>query len=601
MVDPADKNAKLSMSGMAQGDTALRVDKPGLTSAPVIGALEYEGRSVIVRHGDTIASALVAAGIVTFRHDNVGSRRGIFCGMGVCTECAVTVDGEQGRLACLEKARPGSSVAGDASIRSPTRVTLAARRKASAAGNSHRCELLVVGAGPAGLRAALAAKRAGVEVLIVDERPALGGQYFKQPAAARIADPGRLDAQYSGGRELLDAVQNAGVAVLSGVRLWGLHRTTSGVEAFLSPKHYAVAKTIIFATGAYERGVPFPGWTLPGVMQTGAAQTLLRSYLVAPGRRVLVSGNGPLNLQVAAELCEAGVEVVAVAELAKVVSPSKFMALVRMGVASPKLVREGANYIARLRRHRVPLLFGSSVVDVRGRDCVEMGVVARIGKTGRIITGSERSFAVDAVLTGFGFVPSGDLARGLGCVARRDAQTGAAVVVRDWRGRTSVERVWIVGDGSGIQGAQVAQAMGELAGIDVARVLGRHISSGLADKESRARRWLRRSVAFQEGLWRLFAAPSLTLQLTSGETVVCRCEGVRRSTLETALVPWTGSAGVVKRLTRAGMGKCQGRYCGPLVVELAAKCSGTAYDDRSGFAPQYPVIPTQVQVMASTP
>lgn len=606
------------------------MSKAGLTEAPGTVQFSYDGQPLVARDGDSIAAAVVAAGAGGFRHDGRGGRRGVFCGMGVCTECAVTVDGEAGHLACLEKCRQGACVEGSPAVRplgwaghsqrtvrpgsarGPGSIkprSLAARPTATGiqVEKRHMFELVIVGAGPGGLSAALAARRAGVDVLVVDERPVLGGQYFKQPASALVEQPGLLDAQYQRGRELLTALADAGVPVLAGARAWGLRRTGEHFEAFVTPvdgalgavPSHVLAQAVVLAAGAYERGVPFPGWTLPGVMQTGAAQTLLRSYLVVPGQRVLVSGNGPLNIQVAAELAEAGVEVVAVAELARLARAANLSPLLRMGVAAPALLAEGGRYVQVLLRHHVPLLFGACVVAVRGERRAELGVVARVDGRGRPVHGSQRSFRVDAVLTGFGFVPSADLARTLGCVTRWDHPTGTVVIERDQYGRTSVDRAWVVGDGGAVEGAHVAQAMGVLAGVDAARALGRAVGGHLAADERRAQWRLRRARQFQRALWQLYAAPVLTDQLADNETLICRCEGVTLGDIQAALVPWSASVGALKRRTRAGMGKCQGRYCGLLLGALVANESGVQPDGRAGFAPQLPHLPVRLRAIAS--
>src|SRR5439155_1466985 len=164
-----------------------------------------------------------------------------------------------------------------------------------------RCDVLVVGAGPAGVAAALAARRAGADVLVIDERVEPGGQFYKPLAPSHQARRS-VDAQFAAGQALCNEVAAAGVQVLQGAQAWaafGAHEV-----GILHGGHAKVARCrqLVIAAGAYERPMPFPGWTLPGVMTTGAGQTLARAYRVAPGQRVLVAGNGPLNLQLAAEL-----------------------------------------------------------------------------------------------------------------------------------------------------------------------------------------------------------------------------------------------------------------------------------------------------------
>jgi len=573
----------------------VRITKPGIKAGPTSTTIFFQGEQVPARPGESVAAALVGSGHYACRETHGGTKRGLFCGMGLCNECALTIDGVPGRLACMEKVLPGMAVSLCPAVR-----PLPVREACNLPEEEHAVEVLVVGAGPAGLSAALAARRAGAGVLIVDERHQAGGQFFKQPVVSPGSgvDTRLLDSQYRSGMRLLEEVAGSGAELLTGVRVWGhdgpneLYALAAGRRIVLHPR------ALVLATGAFERSAPFPGWALPGVMTTGAAQTLLRSYLVAPGERVLISGNGPLNLQVAAELVEAGARVVAVAETAALWDPRRAVHLARMALSAPNYLLRGASYLATLRRARVPLLPGSAVVEVIGNGQAEKAFVARLDRTGRPVPGSRRTFDVDAVCVGYGFVPSSELARSLGC--RQGYARGiGAWIETDRRGRTSVPGVWVVGDGGRVGGAEVAQATAILAGLDVAESLGYRRGPALEATRRSAERALGRAEAFQRGLWALFRAPTLIDQLATPETLVCRCEEVTLAQLLASAEPWLAAAGSMKRVTRAGMGKCQGRYCSPVLVELAAQISGVEPGARAGFAPQAPFSPTPLSAVAS--
>nr|WP_281381549.1 FAD-dependent oxidoreductase [Conexibacter arvalis] len=481
----------------------------------------------------------------------------------------------------------------------PDLAALAARDEetagAPAPARERVCDLLVVGGGPAGLAAAVAAAEAGLDVVLADERAKLGGQYYKQPPEALVSDERRLDAQYRSGRRLIARARAAGVELLAGVQIWGapavdeLLATTPDGDLTLRPR------ALIAATGAYERGVPLPGWTLPGVITTGAAQTLLRAYQVAPGTRVLVSGNGPLNMQVAAELVRGGAKVVALAELARLTDPRRAPALARMAAAAPDLIVQGAGYGATLARGRVPVLHGRALVRAEGDGRVERATVAKIDADGRAVPGSEKSYEVDAVCVGFGFLPSNELARSLGATHRWSKQEGGFVVERSSRGRTSVDGLWVVGDGGGIGGARVAQAAGTLAGLDAVRSLGRTVPEAQAAVERSAEREHARARRFQDALWTAYAAPRLVDQLAAPDTPVCRCENVPLRAVEEAFDAGMGHIGAVKRVTRAGMGGCQGRYCGGLLAEIGARRAARPPEELDLFAPSAPFKPRRIE------
>src|SRR5262245_44185860 len=283
--------------------------------APLAGdriAFLFEGREIEGRKGETVAAALTAAGILSIRRTRNGASRGVFCGMGVCQDCLVAINGRSNQRACMTKLEPGMRGMGQGL--SPAQPgTTPAKSPVSPARD---CDVLVVGGGPAGLSAAAVAAETGAIVVLVDDRPVPGGQFYKQPLPELALPPQRLaDRQFSKGRALIARAQAAGVLFVRGTVFDAEPPSVIALESDGRAARIA-GRRLILATGAFERGRPVPGWTLPGVMTTGAAQTLLRSYGVVPGRQVLIAGNGPLNLQVALELHRAGATIVAIVEAA---------------------------------------------------------------------------------------------------------------------------------------------------------------------------------------------------------------------------------------------------------------------------------------------
>jgi NADPH-dependent 2,4-dienoyl-CoA reductase/sulfur reductase-like enzyme len=564
---------------------------------PPTCAFSFEGRPIAYATGMTLAAALVAAGELGLRETRDGTgRRGVFCGMGVCQECLVAVDGQNGRRACMTPARSGLTVTRQPArpeLDDGDRETVRPLSPAVAGAECHATpDVLVVGGGAGGLSAAAAAAEAGLRVVLLDERAKLGGQYFKQPASRGWGRGPRPDTQFTAGARLIERARSAGVTIYSEAQLWGAFAPDD--LAVLTPdgRRRFAPRALILAPGAYERGVPVPGWTLPGVMTTGAAQTLWRSYGTPPGRRVLVSGHGPLNMQVAAELARAGVSVVALAELATPASPRRALALARMAIADRALIADGLRYRATLASHRVPVLYGSMVVAIEGEDRVRAATVAQIDSSGDPRPGTERRFELDAVCMGFGFHPSNEIARALG--ARHAHRQSQLQTVVDARGRTTLARTWVIGDGAWIGGAKLAQAIGELAGIDAARELGAAATAEQRAREAAAVAQAARHRRFQTGLAAAFAAPRIEAQLAAPSTHICRCEEVTRESLERGLADGPGHIGALKRATRAGMGPCQGRYCGPLIAAITAQRVGKELTELSGFAPNPPVKPVAI-------
>jgi NADPH-dependent 2,4-dienoyl-CoA reductase/sulfur reductase-like enzyme len=516
-----------------------------------------------------------------------GHVRGYVPGGGASIQCTVT----EIQRACMTKVRAGMAVrrqAWPAAAEAPRSRPNAAARD----GRVLEPDVCVLGGGAGGLSAAIAAASAGVSVLLVDERPELGGQFYKQPVpTAGESAPGPLDRQHRDGRALIAAAQSARVEILKGAQIWGAFEPLDLMISDGAGSRLCRPKRFIAAAGAYERGLPVPGWTLPGVMTTGAAQTLLRSYHVLPGNRVLVAGNGPLNFQVAIELARAGAVVVGVAELASRPAPRMLGALWRMAASAPDLALQGFAYLAGLRRRAIPIHYATAL------SCIEPlagGLRAVLtswnGAPGRGVLTHE----VDAVCMGYGFMPSNDILRALGCKHRYDEARGHLVTEKGPDCETSVACVYAVGDCSGLGGARVALAEGTLAGFAAARSLGLPLSIGQQRQRTRARKELQAQRRFQVALWQLFAARRPLVELAKPDTVICRCEDLSLREITAALEQGAGAIGSLKRLTRAGMGACQGRYCGPLLAALNAARRGQPLDEPAFWAPRPPVKPIAI-------
>ncbi|MFI1366681.1 FAD-dependent oxidoreductase [Streptomyces griseochromogenes] len=435
---------------------------------------------------------------------------------------------------------------------------------------TERPHLAVVGAGPAGLAGALAAAADGVRVTLLDAAEQAGGQFYRQPAAALGARrPQALHHQWRTWERLRDALDRhvgAGrVAHLADHHVWCVEGDSGAftVYALRGPaqeRGVAVsADAVLLATGGYERVLPFPGWTLPGVVTAGGAQAMLKGGLVLPGRTAVVAGTGPLLLPVATTLAAAGARVAALVESADPRAlPRRAAAL----AAQPGKLAEGAWYAGQLLRHGVRTLTRHTVVEAHGTDRLEAVTVAALGRDGHPKTGGTRRIPCDTLAIGHGMLPHTDLAETLGCTL-----SGTDVRVDDEQ-RTDVPGVWAAGEATGIGGAALALAEGHIAGRSIAARL--HGTAPDPRRWAAAARARTRSREFFAALDTLYAPPGGWPDLITDDTVVCRCEEITAGQVRTAV----GTLGAtdprtVKLLTRAGMGWCQGRMCGPAVAGLA--------------------------------
>jgi glycine/D-amino acid oxidase-like deaminating enzyme len=551
----------------------MRLSTPRIRATDARLGIRFDGRQIEVIPGETLAAALSAAGVVSLRRTASGAERGLWCGMGACFDCIVTVDGRAGQRACMVKAKDGMVV------ESAHRPAAPLSPPADAGTEDIPCDILVVGAGPAGLSAAIAARRAGADVLVLEERDATGGQYFKPLAPSHVAE--QPDAQFRAGDALRAEAHAAGVTVATGVTVWGGFAPDE-IAVLRDGRHQVTRpRRLILSPGAHERPIPIPGWTLPGVMTTGALQTLARAQRVSPGESVVIGGSGPLNLQLACELVAGGVRVAAVVEAAPKPGLAAWRDALAMAAASPELVFDGVRYLRALKRAGVPVIWGAQLVACEGE--------GRFTALRIATTGGERRIAADVAALNLGFQPETGLARALGCAQHFvDQGLGRLETEADAEGRTSVPEVFAIGDGAALGGSRVALARGRLAGIAAARDLG-FASPDAAD----ARRALARAEAFQRALWRIFAPPAFDFAAIPDTVTICRCEEVTAGALRDASGEGAASLPALKKATRAGMGRCQGRMCGATVARLAAARSDTGF-----AAPRAPVKPVPAAALA---
>jgi glycine/D-amino acid oxidase-like deaminating enzyme len=537
----------------------------------------FDGETITALEGETIAAALSAAGIVAFRRTASGAPRGLFCGMGACFDCVVTVGGRIGRRACMEKVADGMEVTGALPPQPAPLVPGPDRDTAE----DRACDVLVAGAGPAGLSAAIAAAETGASVVVLDEREVPGGQYHK-PLYSSYTDAAP-DAQFREGKALRERAAAAGVDIETSATVWGAFAPDE-VAAIVAGRAITFRpRRLIVAPGAHERPVPVPGWTLPGVMTTGALQTLARAQRVSPAERVMIAGNGPLNLQLACELLAGGVQVTAVVEAAPRPGAAALRLAWTMLRSDSTLAWQGIRYLATLSRAGVSVLWDSRIAALEGDSRV---AAARIATPA-----GERRIEAGVVALNLGFQPETGLARALDIPHRFvDVGLGHLATEADADGRTTVAGVFAVGDGAALGGSRIALARGRLAGLTAARELGFS-----APDDAAARNLVARAQRFQDALWSLFRPPPP--QELDDATIVCRCEEITAGQLRAEIMAGLRSLAALKKATRAGMGRCQGRFCAATVARL---CPDAPSADTFA-APRLPVKPVPAAALMFPP
>jgi thioredoxin reductase len=503
-------------------------------------------------------------------------------------------------------------------------------------------DIVVIGAGPAGLAAAVAAADTGAGVVLIDGEPVAGGQFWRHPAPAPGADDlmKRTDTSSGSRPQQSGAVREAEVAGLHhdlrhyrGLRrrlsghvtaglvthlarheVWALERVDTtpadDVDAGVPGPRFIVhavtgapgarretsvhARSLVLATGAYDLQLPFPGWDLPGVMTAGGVQSLLKGHAVLAGSRVVVAGTGPFLLSVASGLLRSGATVPGVFELGR---PTRWLREVRAAGAAAGKLAEGLGYARDLARHRVRYRTGWTVLSAQGDGQLESVTVAPVDPSGNPVTAGARRIDTDVLAVGWGFVPQLELPAALGCGTCPDPN-GLPIVVVDSDQRSTVPGVYAAGEICGVGGAALAVVEGEIAGgAAAAELTDRTGADRLAERAIAPRHvhMLRRRAAlrsFADALARVYPVPASWADRLPDDTLVCRCEEVTAGAIRDAAThDGASDARSVKLLARPGMGWCQGRVCGYATECLAARFSGSAPRHRPAERPVAAPVP----------
>lgn len=458
-------------------------------------------------------------------------------------------------------------------------------------------DLVIVGAGPAGLCAAATARDLGLDVLILDEQPGPGGQIYRnvdRVTRQRPADLAFLGADYARGADMTRAA--FGVDRLQEATVWHVGPSTRGsgrrvVWSQAGRAHKTMARAVLLATGAMERPVPVPGWTLPGVTTVGALQTTLKQSGLYPEGRIVLAGSGPLLLLLAAQYAAAGIPVDAILDT----TPPGTMAraLPRLPLAAIGAAR------TLLRGWSLKRGFAGSarevwreVTDIRAEG---EGRLRRVRFTDA--TGIAREIAADTLALHEGVIPNPQLPRMVGAVHAWNTDQRCFRPVLDAYGECTADGVYIAGDGGGILGAEAARASGRIAAMAIAHRLGRIAE---AERDFRAapdldrltgQRWLRRFLDV------LFPPPGW-IGAMADDALACRCEEVTAGELR-RLAGHAQGPNQLKAYTRAGMGPCQGRMCGTTVTEVLAAAQGRAPDSVGYYRVRPPAKPVTVEELAA--
>lgn len=457
---------------------------------------------------------------------------------------------------------------------------------------SRRADLLIVGAGPAGMSAAIIAKQHGLQVLVVDEQPSPGGQIWRNiEHVAGTPRAGLLGKAYAEGAAVVGRFRASGVDYEPETQVWHVE---AGMRAFLRRGGAASsveADWLLLATGAQERPAPFPGWTLPGVMTVGAAQIVLKSSGQIPDEPAWIVGSGPLPLLYAVQLLQAGGTIAGFLDTTPPRRAAETMATLPAALfGAPGDLLKGLAWIARLRR-QVPYVRHVAEIEAIGEQALE-----RI----RYVTTDGRAATARAglLLVHEGLVPTIHPTLALGCRHAWNSDQDSFAPELDGWGETSERNVFVAGDGAGIGGARAACLRGELAALQIAAKAGRLSEAKAESLAKPIRSRLVRALASRAFLDRYFR-PRPAVFIPPDQTIACRCEEVRVASIRDQVSANRPGPNQVKAFTRAGMGPCQGRQCSYTVAHVLAAAEGRSVPDVGLYRARPPLKPVTLGELAA--
>jgi NADPH-dependent 2,4-dienoyl-CoA reductase/sulfur reductase-like enzyme len=448
-------------------------------------------------------------------------------------------------------------------------------------------DIIVIGAGPAGMVAALTAANTGLNVLLLDEQPSPGGQIYRSILNAPDSRKAILGPSYTEGFEWAKLIAKTELTYRPSATVWHLDdlgNITYSADGLTSKVQ---GRRVILATGALERPVPIPGWTLPGVMTAGAAQILLKSSGIVPERAVL-AGSGPLLYLLAAQLIRAGAPPLAIVETQSYSSLMAALSKFRFSRSAFVALDQGLAMLQEINKARIPRYKATSDLAIEGQDRAEALTFTAKRKTVRI--------ECNEILLHQGVIPNTQITRALRLEHHWHKQQACFHPTTDANGQTSNHIYWIAGDGAAIGGVRVAELQGELVARSVAATLGidadpsrLYVLPILIKKE----------LAIRPFLDRVYQPPKSTLTPLDSITV-CRCEEVTAGQIRTYARLGCLGPNQTKAFGRPGMGPCQGRYCGSTVTEILASENGVSQEETGSYRIRTPIKPVTLGEIAGS-
>ena len=458
----------------------------------------------------------------------------------------------------------------------------------------------IVGAGICGLSTAETLAGSGLDILIIDENVHLGGQLLRKPAGS----PNQFsrwepDGMKLKGFDLVDRLlaPSRSVDIVTQAQVLGIFNDT---RLLIHTKEERLVETtaeqILLATGARERFLPFPGWTLPGVMSLGAAQILMKSHGILPGHRTAIAGTSPLMTAIGSQILK---NRGAISGFFEDNPFCKKLTVIPLIPHHRRKLIEGLFYMARLMINRIPMFHSRRIIEARGEPDLTSFVAVKTDARGRPIPGTEKEYQSDALAVGYGFVPNIELAVQAGCDVEYRPDKGGWVVSTFSRDlETSKQSIYAAGEVTGIAGSQKSHIQGRIAGYAMLKArekLNVKTDTRLSKQLSRLYSLNDRQTGYATFLNELCRVSPAAYSRIPDQTLICRCENITMGTIKAAVQNGFHTVGSIKKSTRSGMGRCQGRICTPIIQEILTALTPKTPETFPATSSRAPVKPVAVR------
>jgi len=432
-----------------------------------------------------------------------------------------------------------------------------------------RYDVAIVGSGLSGIVAANTLADHNLNVVLLDENIHIGGQILRTiPEQLGTHTVSESDKVRKTGFRFIDNIKQKKITVMNQTVVMAIYPERELLVEENGKNVFTIKPEIIlFATGARERFLPFKGWTLPGVISTGAVQVLMKSSGILFSKKILIGGSGLFLYSVAHDFAKNGGTVVAVLEQTSMVDKLAFLTQVPYQFSK---LAEGARYVSKLLFSGVPIRHSTKIIEARGDQYVREVITAKVDQKGAVRRGSERIYQISALAIGYGFTPNIELPQLAGCELEYEEGKGGWVVKVTDALETSVQNIYAAGEITGIGGALKSLNEGVLAALSILKKFEKIEDREFLPQFQNLTRQRRHHLSFGNYFNALYRIPDEAISAIPDETVICRCEDVTMGNIRKALFDGFQTPGAIKRATRIGMGRCQGRICGSVLYDIVA-------------------------------